>query len=300
MVKQAFVWLLVFTFALSVTPVQAKVKSSTTSKSKMSHYASPAEQRYLSAVAHLEAADKGPSLLELLRDLLGGDHGNAKDKDRDEPQRGDPKTDFSRSENRFHSLRQHPCPSPTPPPNPEPLPTPAPAPVPEPDPAPDPKPLPDPDPVPDPEPVPSPEPIPSTPPVLDLTQWTLANQYLSGTNELSVYFKQAEDGLYDVVLVVYDTLTGQPLQATGYRTETIYTMPDRTGLTLVITSTQEDGSRMEKYGLLVTENQNWDDVRLWVEIFYDPMGMFQSATIKTVEDLMLESLVLPPLESIRL
>jgi len=268
---------MIFACAFSA-PLQAANENSSSHSRKdiMPYYASAEEQRYASVKAQLEAADKVPSvkesLLSGLKSAVGFLHKRT-------PQRGDPKTTFSQSENRMHSPRH------TPPPPPPPL---------EPDPAP--APTPDPVPAPSPEPKPTPEPAPS---LLDLTQWTVANQYLSGTYELSVYFKQAEDGLYDVVLVVYDTVTGQVLHATGYRTETVYTLPDRTGLTLVITSTNEDGSRMEKYALFTAENQSWNDVKMWVEIFYGSTGAFLSATIKTIEELELDTLVLPPLESIQ-
>ncbi len=266
---------------VSTQPVEAKNLIPGKSQDKMPASGSSFEQRYGEVKDELDQEDKkdNPSLKEkvsqaaenlkqAILDLTRGDPKTDFDQRENrghlDLQHGDPKTTFNQSENRMHSPRFAPQPPPDPDPTPEPTP----------------------------EPEPSPE-------VLDLTTWTIANTYLSGTYKLSVYFQSVGDGLYDVVLVVYDTVTGDAIQATGYRTENVYEMPDRTGLTLVLVTTQADGSKVEKYGLFTEEVTQWSDVTMWVEVYYDPYGNFQYAVIKTIETIPLDTLALPSLDAIQ-
>lgn len=189
------------TFLLLFVASYAQPKDFTPGKSedRPSFYQSSAEQKYQEVKDALNKADKkenGPikdkalekigQALSLIGDISRGDpktdFNQSENRGHRDIQNGDPKTTFNQSENRMHSPRF------TPPPPP------------------------DPDPTPDPTPVPDPTPSPD---VLDLTTWTLANSYVSGTYELSVYFTPVGEGLYDVILIVYDTTTGEAIQATG-------------------------------------------------------------------------------------
>lgn len=195
-------------------------------------------------------------------------------KSKEKENRGDPKTDYDKGENCLHGKSASCQAKFAPKPDPQPDPTPVPEPTPE--------PIPTPDPVVE-EPateIPA-EPIPTTPTItLDLTGWTIGSQ--GGTHD-SYQVTYLNGGTWQQAIVTYDLTTATVKSVTLQTTVTTTTMPDISGLQFQWNFTRADGTTQELY--MAGKNN--------AILYYDANGTLIKAVVTTVQEISLDSVVVP-------
>lgn len=210
------------------------------------------------------ASDYLKSITDRIRDYFS-DHAGVKksrghDKSRygihkNEGPNGDPKTDYHRSENKYHSPVHRPADPPTDPPTDPPADT----------------------------------VIDLT--TWPVANQFISSSGLLYTYYVP---PEGSEETYDYIVVVVQSDSQDFVEAESVTTTIVSEMPSLEGLTLVSSTQSSDGSKIDTYLLLASPTDDWSTATKRVKVFYDPFGSFIEAEIRETKTLSIDDILLVP------